>query len=412
MNKRRGGLGSGLDALLPSATPSGGAREVAISTIQQNPRQPRTQFDDSALEELAASIREHGIIQPLIVSERGADRYDPDLMRACHPIDGTDNHGTYQGLMHGFIDSLEEARLKGPPCLSKEHIVANALFDFQQDAVFVESYHVAHETFVHPDGNVFFHIGGRYLDTFRQIGDRWLIQHRDIVYDWSRVLPTTAPFPDHAAQPASHAGRRDAADPLYLLGGWQRGQLPSLTSSTSSQKGSSMDRVQQLLDKQDIAEVLYRRARAGDRADAELAHTCYHPGATERHGMFDGLATEFIDVVSFTRTKPGSPIKGMLHVITNVLVEFSDADNAFVESYHVAWCQMTDGTDAVIGGRYLDKFARRDGRWAIIHRDVIFDWSRIDPETAKFWDKHPAKPFLFGKRGSEDPLYNYIGRGT
>ena len=76
MNKRRGGLGSGLDALLPSAAPSGGAREVAINTIQQNPRQPRTHFDDSALEELAASIREHGIIQPLIVSERGADRYE------------------------------------------------------------------------------------------------------------------------------------------------------------------------------------------------------------------------------------------------------------------------------------------------------------------------------------------------
>lgn len=76
MNKRRGGLGSGLDALLPSAMPSGGAREVAISAIQQNPRQPRTHFDDSALDELAASIREHGIIQPLIVSERGADRYE------------------------------------------------------------------------------------------------------------------------------------------------------------------------------------------------------------------------------------------------------------------------------------------------------------------------------------------------
>jgi ParB family transcriptional regulator, chromosome partitioning protein len=76
MNKRRGGLGSGLDALLPSATPSGGVREVAISTIQQNPRQPRTHFDDSALEELAASIREHGIIQPLIVSEREPHRYE------------------------------------------------------------------------------------------------------------------------------------------------------------------------------------------------------------------------------------------------------------------------------------------------------------------------------------------------
>src|SRR4051794_3851642 len=76
MNKRRSGLGSGLDALLPSAASSSAAREVAIGSIQQNPRQPRTYFDDSALEELATSIREHGIIQPLIVSERGAERYE------------------------------------------------------------------------------------------------------------------------------------------------------------------------------------------------------------------------------------------------------------------------------------------------------------------------------------------------
>jgi len=171
------------------------------------------------------------------------------------------------------------------------------------------------------------------------------------------------------------------------------------------------DPVQRLLAKQEIAEILYKRARAGDRSDAELAHTCYHEGATERHGMFDGLATEFIDVVSFTRPKPGSPIKGMMHLITNILSDFADDDHAFVESYHLAWCQMTDGTDATIGGRYLDKFERRDGRWGIVHRDVIFDWSRVEPETDKFWEKHPAKPFLFGKRGADDPLYTYTGRG-
>lgn len=169
--------------------------------------------------------------------------------------------------------------------------------------------------------------------------------------------------------------------------------------------------MQRLLDKQAIAEVLYRRARAGDRADAELAHTCYYAGATERHGQFDGLAAEFIDVVSFTRPKPGSPVKGMFHLITNILVDFADADHAFAESYHVAWVQMTDGNDASIGGRYFDKFERRDGRWAIVHRDVIFDWSRVEPETSKFWDKHPAKPFLFGRRGADDPLYNYAARG-
>ena len=76
MNKRRSGLGSGLDALLPSDLPRSGVREVAVDSIRQNPRQPRTQFDEEALDELAASIREHGIIQPLIVSERGDRKYE------------------------------------------------------------------------------------------------------------------------------------------------------------------------------------------------------------------------------------------------------------------------------------------------------------------------------------------------
>lgn len=70
MAKKIGGLGSGLGALLPDE-PSSGVREVAITQIRQNPRQPRTYFDENALEELATSIREHGIIQPLIVSDHG-----------------------------------------------------------------------------------------------------------------------------------------------------------------------------------------------------------------------------------------------------------------------------------------------------------------------------------------------------
>ncbi|MFA6112357.1 MAG: nuclear transport factor 2 family protein [Sphingomonas sp.] len=346
------------------------------------------------------------ILDLLYARARGADRFDPALMRVCHPVDGTDNHGTYQGLMHGFIDALEKSMASGPVCLAKEHIIANALFEFGADGdVFVESYHVAHETFVDGDGTVFFHIGGRYLDTFRQVGGRWLIQHRDIVYDWSRVSPGPLAFPG-PAQPADLRGMRTPDDPLYRH--IQRGALPARPDPT----GDIMtDPVQRLLDKQEIAEILYRRARAGDRSDAELAHTCYHEGATERHGMFDGAASEFIDVVSFTKPRPGSPIKGMMHVVTNILCDFADDTHAFAESYHVAWCQMTDGTDATIGGRYLDRFEKRDGRWGIVHRDVIFDWSRVEPETEKFWEKHPAKPFLFGRRGADDPLYEYTVRG-
>jgi len=73
---RRSGLGKGLEALIPvSEEPRRGLAEVPVSSITPNPMQPRTALDPAALEELAASIREHGMIQPLIVTEQGPERY-------------------------------------------------------------------------------------------------------------------------------------------------------------------------------------------------------------------------------------------------------------------------------------------------------------------------------------------------
>jgi ParB family transcriptional regulator, chromosome partitioning protein len=71
------GLGKGLDALIPTgpgfssepAPAPTGALQVSVHSIIPNPRQPRSNFNPTELEELAASIREHGIIQPLIVSQ-------------------------------------------------------------------------------------------------------------------------------------------------------------------------------------------------------------------------------------------------------------------------------------------------------------------------------------------------------
>lgn len=65
------GLGRGLDALIPVSEASGGVSQLPISSITRNPRQPRTRFEPGALEELAASIREHGVLQPLVVAQTG-----------------------------------------------------------------------------------------------------------------------------------------------------------------------------------------------------------------------------------------------------------------------------------------------------------------------------------------------------
>lgn len=71
---QRKGLGKGLESLIPTGVRSlpvssgaGGVQEVAVELIKPNPRQPRLKFQEEELAELAASIREHGVIQPLIV---------------------------------------------------------------------------------------------------------------------------------------------------------------------------------------------------------------------------------------------------------------------------------------------------------------------------------------------------------
>ncbi len=65
---KRGGLGRGLSALIPGAVEEGaGLLEIPVGAIGPNPRQPRTMFQDESLEALAVSIREVGVLQPIVV---------------------------------------------------------------------------------------------------------------------------------------------------------------------------------------------------------------------------------------------------------------------------------------------------------------------------------------------------------
>jgi ParB family chromosome partitioning protein len=70
----RTGLGRGLGALIPGAT--SGLREVPVEAIRPNPNQPRSHFDPDDLDELAQSIREHGVLQPVLVSEQPDGTYE------------------------------------------------------------------------------------------------------------------------------------------------------------------------------------------------------------------------------------------------------------------------------------------------------------------------------------------------
>jgi ParB family chromosome partitioning protein len=82
MSTRKGGLGRGLDTLIPTSitSPTGiqiaDRNEVDINSIVPNPKQPRTIFDADALAELSASIKEVGLLQPPVVREMGNGTYE------------------------------------------------------------------------------------------------------------------------------------------------------------------------------------------------------------------------------------------------------------------------------------------------------------------------------------------------
>ena len=75
MITKRKVLGKGLDALLPSPSLEGGPQQADTDLLYPNPKQPRLRFGGESLDELAASIRENGIVQPIVVRSRG-ERYE------------------------------------------------------------------------------------------------------------------------------------------------------------------------------------------------------------------------------------------------------------------------------------------------------------------------------------------------
>ena len=161
--------------------------------------------------------------------------------------------------------------------------------------------------------------------------------------------------------------------------------------------------VRQTADRQEIAQVILRLARAIDRRDKTLLDDCFHPDATDDHGLFKGTAREFSDWVmeqlkSYERTQ---------HIIANQLIML-DGDAASCESYfhaHHVVNGKSGAVNVVVAGRYLDRLERRDSVWKIAHRGVVYDWNRVDPSTDR-WEEQPAMQTLpSGCASPQDPSY-------
>jgi ketosteroid isomerase-like protein len=168
------------------------------------------------------------------------------------------------------------------------------------------------------------------------------------------------------------------------------------------------NRMQDLLDKQDCAELVYRFARGVDRCDADQIRAVFWPDATDDHGIVKGTVEEYLAQVMLILDS----MKSTQHMLGQVLIELA-GDTATGETYFCAQHTLpgADGgpdQEMFAAGRYLDRFERRDGVWKIIHRSAVYDWNTVDASTTN-WTTEPMKSLLArGLRGAADPSSAYI----
>lgn len=132
--------------------------------------------------------------------------------------------------------------------------------------------------------------------------------------------------------------------------------------------------LQELLDKQAIAEVIARYSRTLDWLDDAGQASCYWPDAPIDYGFFAGTAAEFVPVVMAVERSS----QRRWHFLSSLQIAIRSATAASTECYGLATgVREREGvwTGNLFGGRYLDEFEKRDGEWRIVRRQYIMDWS-------------------------------------
>jgi SnoaL-like protein len=157
-----------------------------------------------------------------------------------------------------------------------------------------------------------------------------------------------------------------------------------------------------MLARDELHQLVSAYCRAVDRADYEALRGLYHPDATDAHGSFStGGAEQFI--AQLRAAEPYILVSQHNITTTNFVIE---GDRARGEIYCLVFHTFAGpehASDVIIGGRYLDEYARHDGRWKFSQRTIVADWAyQNDPSQLDF--AHPStRGSLRGKPGQDDP---------
>jgi SnoaL-like protein len=153
-----------------------------------------------------------------------------------------------------------------------------------------------------------------------------------------------------------------------------------------------------LLHRQDIMDCLHRYTRGVDRVDVDLIRSAFWPDAVDHHGPVTGSVEDFL--AYWLPLQPARQVSQ--HYVANTTIDIDD-DIAHVETYFTYFHKAFDAPEMTVsGGRYADRFERREDGWRIILRVVIREWSMVldGSRTAGY-----LAELSRGRKDRSDPTY-------
>jgi hypothetical protein len=173
---------------------------------------------------------------------------------------------------------------------------------------------------------------------------------------------------------------------------------------------ASTGELQALLDRESIRDRIARLARAEDRRDADAITAGFWQDSTVDYGIFQGDFAAYLAWVT-----PGSPaVPVTQHVLGQSVIDLR-GDVALVETHATAYHRIDMGAehrDVLLGGRYLDRFEKRDGDWRIAKRTMLYDWAQDVGVSADWANGVMGAPFSgdhYTGRTTDDHSVTFFG---
>jgi SnoaL-like domain len=160
----------------------------------------------------------------------------------------------------------------------------------------------------------------------------------------------------------------------------------------------------QLADRLAIQDVLHLHCRGLDRLDKDTIQCAYWPEAEVDYGSFKGNAHLFAELVVGAL---GQAYELTQHSISNTLVQFTGNIARSESTVHAGHLLPGAQEEMLFYGRYLDRLEKRNGRWKILHRQVVMDWSK----RLAVQDERGGEAFAALAKGAHidtDPLYPFL----